>query len=248
MGATFNDRMERNPITNEDQNMSKIFVPANKPEDWKPLLAEPEKQWKTCHSAKALAYSWQEANDFPESVKKMFRRSGIALFKNAELLLAFPEYQVPLPGGSRPSQNDIFVLARGNDQLISITVEGKVSEPFGDTVSKWRKDDSEGKRKRLKFLLKELELEDNKEINTIRYQLLHRTASALIEAKKFGASNALMLVHSFSQSNEWFSDYSQLLALFGLNAQTDSLAFAGNINAIGLYFGWVRGDEKYLNR
>jgi len=57
-----------------------------------------------------------------------------------------------------------------------------------------------------------------------------------------------MLIHSFSQSNEWFSDYSQLLALFGLNAQTDSLAFAGNINAIDLYFGWVSGDEKYLDR
>ena len=87
-----------------------------------------------------------------------------------------------------------------------------------------------------------------KEINAIRYQLLHRTASALIEVKKFRALNALMLVHSFSQSNEWFSDYRQLLALFGLNAQTDFLVFAGNINAIDLYFGWVRGDEKYLHR
>jgi len=228
--------------------MNKIFVPTNKPEDWKPLLAEPEKHWRTGYSAKALAYSWQEANDFPESVKKVFRKSGIALFKNIKLLLAFPEYQVPLPGGSRPSQNDIFVLAKSNDELISITVEGKVSEPFGDTIAEWRKDSSEGKRIRLKFLLKELELEDSEEINAIRYQLLHRTASALIEAKKFGASNALMLVHSFSQSNEWFSDYSQLLALFGLNAQTDSLVFAGNINAIDLCFGWVRGDEKYLHR
>lgn len=228
--------------------MNKIFVPTNRPEDWRLLLAEPRKHWRTGYSAKALAYSWEEANGFPKSVKKVFRKSRIALFKNTELLLAFPEYQVPLPGGSRPSQNDIFVLAKGNDQLISITVEDKVSEPFGDIIAEWRKNDSAGKRKRLKFLLKELELEDNKEINAIRYQHLHRTASALIEAKKFGALNALMLVHSFSQSNEWFSDYRQLLALFGLNAQTDFLVFAGNINAIDLYFGWVRGDEKYLHR
>ena len=228
--------------------MNKIFITTNRPEDWKSLLAEPEKHWKTGYSAKALAYSWQEANDFPESVKKVFKKSGIALFKNVELLLAFPEYQVPLPGGSPPSQNDIFVLAKSNDQLISITVEGKVSEPFGDNIAEWRKDSSEGKHERLKFLLKELELEDNEEINAIRYQLLHRTASALIEAEKFGAPNALMLVHSFSQSNEWFSDYSQLLALFDLDAQTDSLAFAGNISATDLYFGWVRGDKKYLDR
>lgn len=228
--------------------MNKIFVPTNKPEDWKPLLAEPEKHWRTGYSAKALAYSWQEANDFPECVKKVFISSGIALFKNIELLMGFPEYQVPLPGGSRPSQNDIFILARSNDQLISITVEGKVSEPFGDTIAEWRKDSSGGKSKRLKFLLKELELDDSEGINVIRYQLLHRTASALIEAKKFAASNALMLVHSFSRTDEWFSDYGQLLALFGIHAQTDSLVFAGNINAIDLYFAWIRGDKKYLDR
>ena len=57
-----------------------------------------------------------------------------------------------------------------------------------------------------------------------------------------------MLVHSFSQSNEWFSDYAQLLALFDVDAQTDSLVFAGNITAIDLYFGWVRGDKNYLHR
>jgi hypothetical protein len=34
--------------------MSKIFIPANKPEDWIPLLAKREKDWKTGHSAKAL--------------------------------------------------------------------------------------------------------------------------------------------------------------------------------------------------
>lgn len=66
----------------------------------------------------------------------MFRRSDIELFKNISLLLAFPEHKVALPGGPRPSQNDIFVLARGNNQLVSLTVEGKVLEPFGDTVGK----------------------------------------------------------------------------------------------------------------
>jgi len=236
----------KNPITKEDQNMNKIFVPTNKPEDWRLLLAEPRKHWRTGFSAKALACSWEEANGFPESVKKVFVNSGIALFKNVELLLAFPEYQVPLPGGVRPSQNDVFILARGNDQLISITVEGKVSEPFGDTIAEWRKDDSEGKRKRLKFLLKELELEDNEEITAIRYQLLHRTASALIEAKKLGAPNALMLVHSFSQSNECFEDYNRFLRLFDLEAKPDSLLFAKIIKGINLYLCWVKGDPEYL--
>ena len=141
--------------------MNKIFIPANKPEDWKSLLAEPDKHWKTGYSAKTLAYSWQEANGFPECVKNVFKNSGIELFQNIELLLAFPEYKVFLPGGSRPSQNDIFILAKGNNQLVSMMAEGKVSEPFGKTIAEWIKDNSEGKHIRLRFLLKELGLEEN---------------------------------------------------------------------------------------
>jgi hypothetical protein len=235
-------------IVKEEITVNKIFIPARKPEDWKSLLAEPDKQWKTGYSAKALAYCWQGANDFPQCVRRVFKKSGIALFQNMELLLALPEYQVLLPGGARPSQNDIFVLARGNNQLVSIMVEGKVSEPFGDTIAEWRKDNSEGKEVRLKFLLEELGLEENEQIGAIRYQLLHRTVSAIIEAKRFKAENALMLVHSFSRSNEWFDDYRRFLALFGIAGEPDSLAFAKNINGIDLYFGWVRGDERYLEK
>lgn len=123
------------------------------------MLAEPDKHWKRGYSAKAPAYSWQEANGFPECLRNMFKKSGVKLFQNIELLLAFPEYKVSFLGGSRPSQNDIFILAKGNNQLVSITVEGKVSEPFVDTIAEWRKDNSEGKYERLRFLLEELELE-----------------------------------------------------------------------------------------
>lgn len=135
----------------------------------------------------ALAYSWQEASTFPESVKKVFRRSGIALFENIKLLLAFPEYKVDLPGGKRPSRNDIFILATGDSQLISIILEGKVSEPFGDTVAKWKENSSQGKSCRLESLLKTLTLGKHRPIDNIAYQLLHRTASAIIEARNFKA-------------------------------------------------------------
>ena len=108
--------------------MSKIYIPTTKPEDWQSLLADPEKHWRQGYSARALAYCWQEANNFPTCVTRTFKKSDISLFQNIEILLAFPEHKVPLRGGSRSSQNDLFVLAKSNDQLISITVEGKVSE------------------------------------------------------------------------------------------------------------------------
>jgi len=225
-----------------------IYVPANKPQDWKPLLAQPAKHWRRGYSARALAYCWQEADGFPEEIKRVFKESGIKLFQSVELLLAFPEWKVPLPGGSRSSQNDIFILAKGKVQLISIMVEGKVSEPFDKTIAEWRLESSVGKEKRLKFLCDKLQL-DKEQIDHIRYQLLHRTASAIIEAERFNTPNALMMVHSFSQSDEWFEDYSQFLALFGLNDITpDSLVFAKNIDGIDLYFSWIRGEEKYLGK
>ena len=114
---------------------NRIYIPAIKPEDWRHLLAEPEKQWRDGYSAKSLAVAWHQNNGFPQEIRKAFDSSGYEIFENAELLLAIPEHKVPLPGGGYPSQNDIFVLAKGNGQLISISVEGKVSEPFGPLVS-----------------------------------------------------------------------------------------------------------------
>jgi len=225
--------------------MSKTFIPSKSPEDWKGLLAEPDKQWKTGYSAKALAYCWEEAGGFPKSVQKVFSKTPYSLFKGMIPLLVLPEYQVPLPGGARPSQNDIFVLAHSNEGLVTITVEGKVKEPFGPTVSEWLKNSSHGKQLRLEFLRERLEL-TNDSLDHIRYQLLHRTASALIEAKWFNASSAVMLVHSFSQDQAWFEDYNEFLRLFDQTGKPDSVTFVGKRDGIDLYFSWVTGEEKYL--
>jgi len=191
-------------------------------EDRQSLPADPEKHWRKGYSASALAYCWQEADGFPDRVTRTFEKSDIDLFQNIEMLLAIPEYKVSLPGGSRSSQNDLFVLAKGGGQLISITVEGKVLEPFGDTVFKWLENSSPGRKKRLKFLCSELGLEVDR-LSNIRYQLLHRTVSAILEAKRFNASHALMLVHSFSSKDEWFEDYALFATLFGIKAELNRI-------------------------
>ncbi len=115
--------------------MAIVYIPSDGPEDWQRFLAEPEKQWRAGFSAKALVYCWEEAAGFPHSIKQVFRKSGIPIFEDIEILFAFPEHKVSLPGGRAASQNDVFVLARSKKQLISIAVEGKVREPFGPTVS-----------------------------------------------------------------------------------------------------------------
>jgi len=234
--------------------MGKIFRPTESPEDWRARLAAPDKQWKTGYSAKTLAYCWEDQNNFPKSVKKVFNNSNLKLFKDMEMLLGIPEYKVPLPEGIRPSQSDLFVLAKSNllNQTVVIMVEGKVSESFGKKVDEWIKDNSPGKQKRLKFLLRKLQIPHSKQILSTRYQLLHRAVSAVITAEKFGAENALMLVHSFNRDkereNQPFADYCQFLQLFGVKGNTNSIIFARNLKGVNLYFSWIEGDEKYLDK
>jgi len=60
---------------------------------------------------------------------------------------------VALPGKGYDSQNDLFVLAKSGGELVSIAVEGKVSEPFSnETVDEWLKNGSDNKRARIQGL------------------------------------------------------------------------------------------------
>ena len=164
------------------------------------------------------------------------------------------------PKGGRPSQNDIFVLGKSGNQLLSIAVEGKVNETLGPTVAEKRKDMSPGVKERLEFLIDLVQL-INKELDPIRYQLLHRTTSALIEADRFSATapgvalppasmqscaaNALMLVHSFSQEHKWFEDYAAFAGLYGIEAELNRVHYVGTFNGKELYFAWVTGENSY---
>lgn len=222
--------------------MSRIYIQTSNAEQWAQFLAEPVKHWRQGYSARTLAYSWQEAIGFPSEVASVLSPQ----FPSVELLLALPEHQVPLPGGSRPSQNDIWVLARSEGKLISIAVEGKVSEPFGPTVREWQTEPSSGKLERLSYLLDLLGLSSVPD--TTRYQLLHRTASAIIEAQRFNAPHAVMLVHSFSQSSEWFQDYAAFVSLMGGSALENRMVSVGSRSGISLHLAWVRGNASYLSK
>jgi len=225
--------------------MAKIYIPSTGVDQWQRLLADPEKHWRKGYSARTLAYCWEEeANDFPSSVRAVLDNSGIESLQNLELLLAVPEHPVPLRGGARPSQNDVWALARGQNGLVSIAVEGKVSEPFGPTLEEWLQDASPGKKDRLNHICEQLGL-NVWPPSPIRYQLLHRAASAVIEAQRFCASHAVMLVHSFSPQGEWFEDYKDFLDVFGCTAFPKTVSSAGTRAGVRLYFGWVQGEDRF---
>ncbi len=227
--------------------MPRIYVPTTGVESWQALLADPVKHWKTGYSAKSLAYSWEEAEGFPAEIKELFASAPEHGLEDIELLLAIPEHKVPLPGGSTQSQNDVFVLGKAARQLVAIAIEGKVSEPFGPTVGEWLTDASSGKHERLSYLKEVLGLAGEFDPN-VRYQLLHRTASAVIEAKRCNAPKAAMVVHSFRQTNEWFEDYASFWKLFGVVAQIGALGGVGDRNGVELCLGWAKGAARYLDR
>jgi hypothetical protein len=217
--------------------MTSIYVPSGGPEDWQWLLAQPGLHWKHGYSAMALADAWEAADPWPPVVRDALDRSDLA---GLELLLGLPEHEVPLAGGSTASQTDLFVLARHPSRgLVSVAVEGKAEEPFGETVGEWRSTDSPGKQARLAQLLGLLGLADDDAINKLRYQLLHRTASALIEARRFGASDALMLVHSFSPSHTSFGDFEAFCAGLGAPADIGEIHPVDERDGIQLHVGWV---------
>lgn len=224
--------------------MSKILVPSAGPGDWKRLLAKPEEHWARGKSARTLAHCWEDRDGrFPPEVAAILRQCDA--LHDVKPLLIFPEWKVPLPGGSRPSQNDVWILTKAGDGLVSIAIEGKVDESFDKTLGEWKVNASSGKQKRLKYLISCLGLTSEPPAG-IYYQLMHRTASAVIEAERFGAQAAVMLVHSFGTSDVGFPAYREFCRLFGFEARVGILGTTRARNELPLYLGWVRGDERYL--
>jgi hypothetical protein len=70
----------------------------------------------------------------------------------------------------------------------------------------------------------------------------------IIEAQRFNAADAVMLVHSFSQSSEWFQDYAAFVSLMGGNPTEDSMVSVGTRSGVVLHLAWVRGNADYLSK
>lgn len=186
----------------------------------------------------AAALSWEAANgELPEEV-------GRVLGDASELLFAIPEHKVALPGGRRESQCDVFALVRRDEQIISVSVEAKVNETFGPTVGEWMASASDGKKKRLAFLCETLGISSPPP--ELRYQLLHRTVAAIVEARRFRTDRAAMVVQSFSQEHRWFDDFAFFMSLVGLEATVGEGRDCTLPCGLPLTLGWATGSPQIL--
>lgn len=221
--------------------MSKILIPSSGPDDWKGFLAKPELHWRTGYSARSLAHCWEAARGIPPEVSSIMEQA----FGVPELLFGVPEHKTTLPGGTRESQSDILALVRHSQGLAAYTIEGKVEEAFGETVADWNRAPSSGKVARLAYLCQMLGLPTCPP--GVRYQLLHRTVSALIEAERFNASVAGMIVHSFSPERRWFEDFASFVELLGGgDIEPGQARVVTTPSGRPLALGWACGDQSFL--
>ena len=74
---------------------------------------------------------------------------------------------------------------------------------------------------------------------TIRYQLLHRTASAILEARRFGAPHAVMIVQAFRPGSESLADYEAFGRHLGVGLSTGTLTPVPRHTDPVLFLGWA---------
>lgn len=227
--------------------MKRIFVPTQSPSDWQPLLAKPMLHWKKSFSAMTAAACWEAADgDLPAEVRRTLETSGQRELIGLKLLAAIPEWEVQLPGGQSSSRTDVMALTRNEEGLVVIGIEAKVDEPFGPTLGEKRLESSNGQEERIDYLHSVLGLKAPLQ-DGIRYQLLHRTVSAIRTAQDFHASSAVMLVHSFSSKSRWREDFTAFCTAMGAEQLSPELCAINNFTSPCLYLAWCAGDARFLN-
>jgi uncharacterized protein DUF6946 len=213
-----------------------LHVPLVKPEDVTPHLAKQDRHWKAGYSARELAVAWSNAsNDFPKAVRGVLNTAPE--YGRAELIDGFFEREVDLGSPGRNSQTDLMVVAGLDGGLGVIAVEGKVEESFAEFVANWN--NTPGKERRLQGLCDTLGI-GIADVAGLRYQLLHRTASAICEAKRYRCRHALMLVHSFSPAHRWFEDFATFSQAMGTPVERPDLcSSAKKCDGVNLRLAWA---------
>ena len=230
----------RDGLRRSSMSIPRLHLPMIEPEDVVRHLGKEEKHWKARRSAHALTNLWFAANALPSSVQSIF--AGHPIFRSAVLIDAFFERQVDLGTAGRHSQTDLLAIVGLESQIAIVAVEGKAGESFGQYVREWR-DGSAGKERRLQALCATLCISVEAAM-PLRYQLLHRAASAIYEAKRYRSKLSIMLIQSFSDDDESFADFAAFLRTIGLTNDAKRGVLFGPVECDGqsFYAGWI--DEK----
>lgn len=224
--------------------MKRIFVPTRSSSDWQRLLAKPKLHWRKGASAMTAAASWEDAaNSLPAEIRQLLNLTSEPSLQDLELLAAFPEWEVKLPGSETTSNTDVLAICRNPSGLCVVAVEAKVHEHFGPIVGEKRASTSTNQLTRLQYLHDVLKVQ--RFDDSIRYQLLHRTASAILTASDFHAPVAVMLVQAFDSPADRKSDFVRFCKATGANEVVPNVFSVPGFTDPKLFLAWCDGNAAY---
>jgi hypothetical protein len=227
--------------------MNRLCVETRGISNWRERLAKPETQWRRGFSAFETAVSWETASSqptgLPEPISALFRGS---VFGEATLLLAIGEHKVSLDGGRADSQCDVWALLRTDSAGISLSVEAKANEAFGEgneALENWlvageSARSHRNREDRWKHISAHLPSSTKDAYSLVPYQVLHRCAAAVIEAKRFGLPDAAFVVQSFGAPFESFAAFSRICKAVNLEVERGQMQVT-KVGEIRLGIGWA---------
>jgi hypothetical protein len=189
------------------------------------------------------AISWEFASNstsgLPVPIETLIRESNYGL---PTLIFAVAEHKVDLPGGTAASQTDVWAVVQTPVGMLSLTVEAKAKESFGnETLKKWlvagaTERSINNRKMRWDYVRSHLPKSDS--FLHIRYQLLHRCAASVIEARRLRFQHAAFIVQAFDTPAHGFQDYAAFCQSLGIGAARGSMATVP-VDEVSLSIGWV---------
>ena len=224
--------------------MNRLCIETRGIGSWRERLARPDDQWERGFSAFESAVSWElasrSASGIPEPIEELFEANG---YGEPMLVLAVAEHKVDLPPNrTAASQSDVWAVVSTSLGMLSLTVEAKAKEAFGDAILRtWREGNGSeaSKRNRLdrwNYVCAHLPKSDS--FDEVRYQLLHRCASAVIEAKRLGFQHAAFIVQAFQTPDGSFQDFKVFCEALKIPSAPGTMATT-TVDGIRLSLGWA---------
>lgn len=227
--------------------MNRMCVETRGIGSWRERLAKPDRQWRRGFSAMEAAASWEGASNTPSGlpgpVEELFHGTT---FGDPVLMVGIAEHKVSLAGRGGASQCDVWALLDSTGGPISLAVEAKARESFGndnETLDQWllageTANSLQNRQTRWASIEANLPVAQGGGYMPVPYQLLHRCAAAVLEARRLRLRNAAFIVQAFGAPAQSFLAFSGMYGAMGLPAGRGQMMFTP-VGDVTLGVGWA---------
>lgn len=172
------------------------------------IIGKGNKEICTLDDYKKYAPPQKECHWADEQSAKEFARKVVSgtldnelkvLFPGIDVVLAYPEKETSFDHFSGPRNHDLACIAELNNEKIALCFEAKATEDFGSTTVKKELDEANENSnipQRINGLVDKLWNKPiDKNIENLRYQLLHATVGTSSFAKENNINKAIFIVY-----------------------------------------------------